>query len=189
MSLFCIDNDPTGGAVYGADVAALAVSGEVDYMATPHLRERIDAAMRSGRRHLVLDLSAVTLIDSTAIGVLVAAATRAQQSARGSLAIVCAEENERVLRIFDIAGVARLIALHHTRDDALAALSRAARAHLCESAAQATPPAATTPLSVCAEAARVAAAWRYARVAAVPAMLAPGATAHAASGRNLDELA
>ncbi|HEX5851573.1 MAG TPA: STAS domain-containing protein [Solirubrobacteraceae bacterium] len=101
----------------------LIVSGEIDYGASPRLRERIHDEIGAGRRHLVLDLSAVTFIDSMALGVLVGAVTRLHETG-GSLRVVCALENDRVLRIFDIAGVASSIALHHSREEARSALAR-----------------------------------------------------------------
>jgi len=52
---------------------------------------------------------------------LVGAAATLGEAGTGSLTVVCAEENERVLRIFDIAGVAAAIALHRSREEALSA--------------------------------------------------------------------
>jgi anti-sigma B factor antagonist len=73
----------------------------------------------------VLDLCEVTFIDSTAIGVLVGAAARLQESGGGSVAAVCPDHNERVLRIFDIAGVDSVITLYPSREEALSALATA----------------------------------------------------------------
>jgi anti-sigma B factor antagonist len=188
MSLFCICEDPTGSnARYGADVTTLVVTGEVDYGASPHLRERIHSAIRTGGRYLVLDLSAVTFIDSSAIGVLIGAATRLQESASGSLAIVCAQENERVLRIFDIAGVASLIALYPTQDDARTALDPAQPMHLCGSAAHAMAGAPADRLDVSAATAKAEATWRYAEAAAV--RYGADSAVHAERQHTLDELA
>jgi anti-sigma B factor antagonist len=71
----------------------------------------------------VLDLSMVTFIDSTAIGVLVGAVMRLREVEGGSLTVVCADENQRVLRIFEIAGVESLITLHSSREEALSELA------------------------------------------------------------------
>jgi anti-sigma B factor antagonist len=140
MSFFSISEDvPVAGTHLGAsgpgpdDLALIVVSGELDYGASPRLRARISTHIDGGTRHLVLDLSEVTFIDSTAIGVLVAAATRLRESERGSLRAVCADGNARVLRIFDIAGVADVLDLHGSREEAFAVLARVrsveARAH------------------------------------------------------------
>jgi len=103
-----------------AGVVLLRASGEIDFAAGPRLRDRLSAHLDAAQRMLVLDLSAVTFIDSMAIGVLVSAATRMREIGTGSLSAVCSSENERVLRIFDIAGVASLMTLHRTLEDALA---------------------------------------------------------------------
>ncbi len=118
MSLFYISDGAPTGQPYDPDVAVLVVSGELDYSASPHLDKRILDRIKVGKRRLAIDLSAVTFIDSMAIGVLVRSATRLREKG-GSLRVVCAEENERVLRIFDIAGVASSIPLDRSREEAL----------------------------------------------------------------------
>lgn len=105
------------------DVVVLVAGGEIDYAASPQLRECVDGHIKAGRRRLMLDLSAATFIDSTAIGVLVGSATRLREIGGGSLAIVCANENEKVLHIFGITGLDSMIALHRSRDEALSALA------------------------------------------------------------------
>jgi anti-sigma B factor antagonist len=103
------------------DVIVLLAGGELDFAASPRLRERIAAHVDAGRKQLVVDLSSATFIDSTAIGVLVGAATRLREMDDGSLAIICPEENHGVLRIFEIAGVSDVFELHRSRADALSA--------------------------------------------------------------------
>jgi anti-sigma B factor antagonist len=126
MSFFYISDDvAVGGMEHGHDVVVMVAGGEIDYAASPQLSERLADHISVGIRHLVLDLSAVTFIDSTAIGVLVGAVMRLHEAGGGSLAVVCAEENRRVLRIFEIAGVDSLIALHSSREEALSELATA----------------------------------------------------------------
>ena len=50
-----------------ADVAVLEVGGEIDYQATPSLRERLATCVAANERPLLVDLSTATFIDSTAI--------------------------------------------------------------------------------------------------------------------------
>jgi anti-anti-sigma factor len=105
--------------------ALLVASGELDYTSSPLLRRQVLDQLAAGRTNLVFDFSEVTFIDSTAIGELVGAFMRAQQAGGGSVRVVCASHNERVLRIFDIVGVASLIPLHRSREEALLALATA----------------------------------------------------------------
>lgn len=122
MSFFYIGDDLTlEDAECDDDVVVLLAGGELDFAASPQLRERIAEHVNTGRKHLVLDLSSATFIDSTVIGVLVGALMRLRESGGGSLAIVCPEENQAVLRIFEIAGVSNVFALHRSREEALAA--------------------------------------------------------------------
>lgn len=126
MSFFYITDDvTTTGSDSGGELVVMVASGELDYQASPDLRERIASHIDAGNRRLVIDISTVTFIDSTAIGVLVGAASKLQDAGGGSLAVVCADENERVLRIFDIAGVDSVITLYSSRAQALSALTPA----------------------------------------------------------------
>jgi len=126
MSFFYISDDATlDGAEYCEDVVVLVTGGELDYAASPQLSERLADHVNAGERRVVVDLSKVSFIDSTAIGVLVGAAMRMRELGGGSLAAICAEENRRVLRIFEIAGVDGVIALYRSREEAVSALATA----------------------------------------------------------------
>jgi anti-sigma B factor antagonist len=124
MGFFYISDDGTvGGVERGNAVVVLVAGGEIDYAASPQLKERIAGRIDEGITRVVLDLSTVTFIDSTAIGALVSAAMRLHELGEGTLAIVCPQENTRVLRIFEIAGVDSVIALHGSREAAVAELA------------------------------------------------------------------
>lgn len=126
MGFFYISDEvAVEGVEHGGDVAVVIAGGEIDYAASPQLKARIAEHVDAGRRRLVLDLSTVTFIDSTAIGVLMGAVMKLDELGGGSVAIVCAEENKRVLRIFEIAGIDSLIDLHGSREQAIAALATA----------------------------------------------------------------
>jgi anti-sigma B factor antagonist len=102
-------------------VVVLVVGGEIDYAASPQLRESILAHIKAKRQRLVLDLSWATFIDSTAIGVLVGAATKLREVDGGSLAVVCT--HEKVLQIFAISGLESMISLYSSCEEALSALA------------------------------------------------------------------
>jgi anti-sigma B factor antagonist len=124
MSFFYIMDDiAIEDPQWGADVAMLVAGGDIDFNATPQLRQRIVAYIEAGKRRLVIDLSQVTFIDSTAIGVLIGVLVRLQDAGGGSLTVVCDEDNKKVLRIFEIAGIEDVIEVHSTREEALSALA------------------------------------------------------------------
>jgi anti-sigma B factor antagonist len=105
------------------DFALLVMGGELDYEVSPQIRARLVGAIKDGRRRLVLDLTEVTFIDSTAIGVLAGTVVKLDEAGGGSLAVVCA--HEKVVQIFEITGLDSVISVHSSRDDAVSALSLA----------------------------------------------------------------
>src|ERR1017187_7507601 len=123
MRSFYIGDDVQTTAERVRDLAVFAVGGELDYEVSPQLRTRLVRAIEAGRRRLVLDLSEVTFIDSTAIGVLAGAVARLDEAGGGSLAVVCT--HEKVVQIFEITGLDNVITLHRSRDEAVSVLSLA----------------------------------------------------------------
>ncbi len=67
--------------------AMLHVSGEMDLVTSPVLRQRVHDAVADGRRSLVVDLSGVVFCDSSGVGVLIAT-RRLIRSCRGRLRLV-----------------------------------------------------------------------------------------------------
>jgi anti-sigma B factor antagonist len=101
--------------------AVIAVDGELDLSTAPRLKWPLLDSMKAGRTRLLLDLSGVTFIDSTALSVLVAAHRKLPAGAR--MALVCTNPN--VLRIFSVAGIEDSFAIFATADAALAHLRAA----------------------------------------------------------------
>jgi anti-sigma B factor antagonist len=121
-SFFISENEPDDDMRDG-DLAIMAMGGELDYEASPQLRARLVGAIKAGGRRLVLDLSDVTFIDSTAIGVLAGTVARLDEAGGGSLAVV--STNDKVLQIFEITGLDGVISLHSSREEAVSAFSLA----------------------------------------------------------------
>jgi anti-sigma B factor antagonist len=97
------------------DTTVLSVQGDLDLSSAPRLKWTLADSQSAGAKHLIVDLSGVAFIDSTALGVMVGA-----QRAMGEglhLAIVCAEEN--VLRIFELTGLDGMFEILPNLDDAL----------------------------------------------------------------------
>jgi anti-sigma B factor antagonist len=107
----------------GGDVRILSLTGDVDFDAAPQLKRHIMSRVDAGDRQLIVDLSEVEFIDSTAIGVLVGALRRLGANG-GSLTVVC--NNEDIRGIFETVGLAHVFPLHRSHEDALAALAHAA---------------------------------------------------------------
>ena len=103
----------------GPDVAILVVGGEVDFEVSPQLKARLMRAIKAGSRRLILDLTDVTFIDSTAIGVLAGTVEKLDELGGGSLSVV--SNHEKVVQIFEITGLDNMVTIHASRDEALAA--------------------------------------------------------------------
>ena len=80
MTLKVTDGEQDGWAV-------LRVSGEMDLVTSPVLRQRVHDAVADGRHSLVLDLSEVLFCDSSGVGVLIAT-RRLIRSCQGRLRLI-----------------------------------------------------------------------------------------------------
>jgi len=87
------------------DRVVVSVGGEVDVYTAPALRRHLDEQIARGARDLVADLTDVTFLDSTGLGVLVGR-LKLVRAQGGTLRIVCS--NERVLKVFGITGLDRV---------------------------------------------------------------------------------
>jgi anti-sigma B factor antagonist len=97
------------------DTSVLSVEGDLDLASAPSLKWELADVQSAESRHVVVDLSKVGFIDSTALGVLVGAQRSLDPGVR--MAIACAEEN--VLRIFELTGLDGMFEIVPTLKDAL----------------------------------------------------------------------
>jgi anti-sigma B factor antagonist len=96
----------------------VSVAGEIDVYTAPRLREEITELVAAGTYDLVIDMSAVEFLDSTGLGVLVGGLKKVRAH-EGSLQLVC--NQDRLLKIFRITGLAKVFVIHDTAEAALAA--------------------------------------------------------------------
>lgn len=83
-------------------VRLVCVSGEVDVSNASELRDATDAALSDGASSVSVDISDVSYIDSTGIGVLVGAAHRAIDE---GVAFSVANPQRNVARILSLLGM------------------------------------------------------------------------------------
>ena len=93
----------------------LSVGGDLDVVGAPDLRQAVVAAVASGSRLLLLDLSKLDFVDSFGIGAVVGALKRLRQRG-GDLALVC--PSSRIRRVFEICDLDRVLELHDSVDSA-----------------------------------------------------------------------
>jgi anti-sigma B factor antagonist len=100
------------------DRAVLRVSGEVDTCTAPMLREQVRELAAKGAVHLIADLGGVDFLNSTGLGVLVGGLRRLRE-ADGSLTLVISAP--RILRIFQVTGLTKVLIAHRSVADAIIA--------------------------------------------------------------------
>ena len=100
------------------DCAVIQVTGEVDVYTAPMLREQIRELAAKGAVHLIADLDRVDFLDSTGLGALIGGLKRLRE-AGGSLALVIS--TPRILRVFQITGLTRVLAAQPSVEDAITA--------------------------------------------------------------------
>jgi len=95
------------------------LSGEVDLYTAPRFKTDLLELIETGVDTVVVDLSRVTFIDSTALGVIIGGVKRMRER-DGRLVIVAG--SRPVVRILDVTGLDKVLTVFDTRDEALAAL-------------------------------------------------------------------
>jgi anti-sigma B factor antagonist len=101
----------------------VALRGELDVATVPSLDEALSVAVRvEGTPKLLLDLSEVTFIDSTALMRLLTA-QRELDRRGGQMVLVCS--NPTVLRLFEVTRTNETFEIFPTRDRALGSLEPA----------------------------------------------------------------
>jgi anti-anti-sigma factor len=99
-----------------------AVAGSVGLATGRHLADKLSEAVHAGRPHVVIDLSAITLLDSLGMQIIFAALDSCDVD--GHLAVVVDPRSVVVTRS-DIAALGEAIDIHHDLAGALRACARA----------------------------------------------------------------
>jgi anti-sigma B factor antagonist len=100
-------------------VRIVRLQGPTDVSQALELRELLGQQIDAPGARVLLDLSAVTLVDSSGVGVLVAAHRRAE-AAGATMALAGA--SQPVGRVFELTRTDRLLRIYSTVEDGLEAL-------------------------------------------------------------------
>jgi anti-anti-sigma factor len=105
----------------------LRVGGEVDLATSPQLHAKLVDLVEVGEAgSVVVDLTPVAFMDSTGLGVLLAAHKRARANG-GRVLLVCPEGP--VLRVVRLTGMDKVLSIHSSLAEAEAAQDAHADAH------------------------------------------------------------
>src|ERR1700744_3675700 len=96
------------------ETTVLSLIGEIDIQSAPELVARLSELEAQEDRDVVIDLSAVDFLDSSALGALISAHRSLAEAGR-SLRIAC--PRPQISKIFRITRVADVIELYETVDD------------------------------------------------------------------------
>jgi anti-sigma B factor antagonist len=108
---------PVAGVEEREGAVIVELVGELDLYNAQLLRDALFTAAADGPERLVVELSGVTFVDSTALGVLIE--TRTRLANRRAFLLV--GPGLEIRRALEISGLDRHFAVHHTLDEALAA--------------------------------------------------------------------
>ena len=92
-------------AVSDPPSATVVLDGEIDIATSPAIRRFLLAAISGGDVHLAVDMSSVTFIDASGIGVLVAAANRARQAGGGLSLLAPSRQVRRLLDVLHLDAI------------------------------------------------------------------------------------
>ena len=107
-------HEPIVGLAERGDVLVLSLAGELDLANVPALREALRSAVERSPKRLVVDLTAVTFVDSTVLGALVEA-----RSGIGGDAFALAAPGLEVRRALEVSGLDRHFHVFETVSSAL----------------------------------------------------------------------
>jgi anti-sigma B factor antagonist len=109
--------DPIAGVARNGASVVVRLAGELDLYNAHVVREALIDAAGEAPERLVVDLSEVKFIDSTALGVLIEARTRMPNRR----AFLLASPGLETRRALQVSGLDRHFSVHETLDEALAA--------------------------------------------------------------------
>jgi anti-sigma B factor antagonist len=108
--------EPPVRGVESRDGAVLVVlAGEIDLYNADEVRTALTAAIAGGATRVVIDMSAVEFVDSTALGVLIEANSKL---GAGGLRLAAPQVSTR--RTLQVSGLDRHLRIHDDVDEALA---------------------------------------------------------------------
>lgn len=98
-------------------LGCIAVSGDLDGSVSPSLLKEIENLIEQGIVNVILDFSGIEFISSSGIGVIAVSSKDISQR-NGRLTVVC--NNKKVLSLFDITNLSKVITIYKNIDEALA---------------------------------------------------------------------
>jgi anti-sigma B factor antagonist len=99
----------------------IELEGEVDVYTAPQLKQQMINLLESGNKQMMIDLTKVEYLDSTALGVLIGGLKRMREM-DGNMVLVC--PSARIRRVFEITGLDKIFDIYNTADEAQEAVGK-----------------------------------------------------------------
>jgi anti-sigma B factor antagonist len=106
------------------EVTVLKLSGRLDSVSAPDLKDRVKACANNGLLHLVIDMADVSFVDSSGLGVLVAC-LRSLNKLAGNMRIAALQD--RVRAVFELIRLDHIIEVFDSADAAAGSLQSVGR--------------------------------------------------------------
>lgn len=98
-------------------VLVVRLEGELDVCGAAEFRTAVDEALAAtGAKHILLNMCGVSFIDSSGLGVILG---RYRQIAQLGGKILVVQIKPQVQRIFELAGLMKLVTIYQSEDQAL----------------------------------------------------------------------
>src|SRR5687767_6984339 len=110
---FSVEDRPLDG-----DTHLVAITGEIDLFTAPEFKDRLMAPIEADTARVVVDLTGATFIDSSSLGVLIAAHRRLKARG-GRLMLAC--DHKAILKTLRVTGLDGVFTIAPSVDEALAA--------------------------------------------------------------------
>jgi anti-sigma B factor antagonist len=114
-----LDDFHAAVATLANGLTLVSVSGELDLYTSGRVQDAIGEASSVGADTVLVDLSGVGFIDSTALGVLVQESKRLE--GRGH-SLILVSNDPRTLRVFEVTGLGQVLRRYSSLRDALSDL-------------------------------------------------------------------
>ena len=99
----------------------IELEGEVDVYTAPQLKQQMISLLESGAKELVVDLTKVDYLDSTALGVLIGGLKRMRER-DGNMVLVC--PSPRIRRVFEITGLDKIFDIFNVQQEATESMGK-----------------------------------------------------------------
>jgi len=107
--------------IEGNSLPVMELSGEIDVYSSRQLKQQMIAVIESGSKEMVVDLTDVVYLDSSALGVFIGGLKRMRE-VNGNILLVC--PSERIRRVFEITGLDHIFDIYDTKVEAMQGLGR-----------------------------------------------------------------